>query len=164
MEIKDLKDLKDKVATPGDAAAAGLGYALGYAADVFLFPLGVPPGTVAAVSSVGTWGVKKAVDAFRAWRKRKKDDRDSETDDKNLKRKIGELQDVLKRRLNRTNIKKEESDFLKDLRTTLQQRVELWEDKLMEDDELEETISEIKRDIRDYALQRAEFFEPSSHA
>jgi hypothetical protein len=54
---------KGAATTRGDVGAAGLGYAIGFAVDVFLFPLGVPPGTTAGVFAVGAVGLKNAVQA-----------------------------------------------------------------------------------------------------
>lgn len=60
------------LATRGDVAAAGLGFAVGFAVDVFLFPLGNPPGTVAGVSAVACVGAKNLLQgAWRAYRKPK---------------------------------------------------------------------------------------------
>lgn len=52
----------------GDIAAGAIGYATGFAVDVFLFPLGVPPGTTAGVFAVGAVGLKNAVQAWRSSR------------------------------------------------------------------------------------------------
>jgi hypothetical protein len=54
------KDLKDKITGPGDAAAFLLGFTAGFAVDVLLFPLGLPPGTVGGVAGTGALGAKKA--------------------------------------------------------------------------------------------------------
>ena len=55
--------------TRGDLAAAAVGYAVGFAVDVFLFPTGVPPGTTAGVFAVGSVGLKNsaqgAVERFK---------------------------------------------------------------------------------------------------
>ena len=50
----DPKEWFPKWATRSDLAAAAVGYATGFAVDVFYFPDGVPPGTTAGVFAVGT--------------------------------------------------------------------------------------------------------------
>src|ERR1044072_525715 len=59
MEIADLK-----LATRGDVAAFGLGYAAGFAIDNYFFPGGLTSGVVAAVSATGAVGFKNFVHAI----------------------------------------------------------------------------------------------------
>lgn len=60
----EVKDLWGKLSTAGDVAVAAIGYAAGFTIDNYYFGGGLPPGTVAAVASVGAVGVKKAFDAI----------------------------------------------------------------------------------------------------
>ena len=62
----DIKDLLNKIATPGDAAAAGIGFVVGLPVDFFLFHMAVPPGVVSAYTAVGAFSLKKGADAFFA--------------------------------------------------------------------------------------------------
>ena len=59
----DAKELLEKIATPGDAAAAGIGFAFGLPIDYFFLYMGVPPGTVSGYSAVAAWSLKKTVEA-----------------------------------------------------------------------------------------------------
>lgn len=56
----DPKEWIPKWATRGDLAAAAVGYAVGFAVDVFYYPDGVSPGTTAGVFAVGAVGLKNA--------------------------------------------------------------------------------------------------------
>jgi hypothetical protein len=70
----DLPQLLKMIATPGDLAAVLLGYVAGFAVDVNLFPLGIPPGTTALLSAAGTLGAKKGVQASIQARRRAEPD------------------------------------------------------------------------------------------
>ena len=59
-----------KTATRGDTAAAFIGYATGFVVDVFLFPLGIPPGTTAGVFMIGAVGVKNLIQISLGFRKK----------------------------------------------------------------------------------------------
>lgn len=50
--------------TRSDAAAAAVGYAIGFAIDIFLFPAGVPPGTTAGVFAVAAVGAKNTAESI----------------------------------------------------------------------------------------------------
>jgi hypothetical protein len=77
-----LDNLRPKISTRGDVAAASLGFAIGFAVDVFLFPLGVPPGTTAGACATGALGLKNAAQAAmterRDARKRAEDEKTAE--------------------------------------------------------------------------------------
>ncbi len=60
----DINQLLNKIATPGDVAAAGIGFVLGLPLDYFLLHLAVPPGVVSGYSALGLFSLKKAADAF----------------------------------------------------------------------------------------------------
>lgn len=60
----DINQLLNKIATPGDVAAAGIGFVLGLPIDFFLLHLAVPPGVVSGYSALGLFSLKKAADAF----------------------------------------------------------------------------------------------------
>jgi hypothetical protein len=62
----------------GDIAAGAIGYATGFAVDVFLFPLGVPPGTTASIFAVGAIGLKNAFQVARSSRRPKVDPQELE--------------------------------------------------------------------------------------
>ncbi len=62
----DIKELLNKIATPGDVAAAGIGFVLGLPVDFFLFHMAVPPGIVSGYTAVGVFSLKKGADAFLA--------------------------------------------------------------------------------------------------
>ena len=67
--------------TRGDGAAAGLGFAI----DVILFPLGLPPGTTASVFAVGAVGAKNAAHtAWEFWSQSKKAQKSDEEQDAQL--------------------------------------------------------------------------------
>lgn len=63
--MKEFTDLLKHLSSPADIGIAGVGYATGFAIDVFLFPGGVPPGTTAAVYAIGAVGVKNLAQAIR---------------------------------------------------------------------------------------------------
>jgi len=69
----EAKDLLEKIATPGDAAAAGLGFAAGLPIDYFLLGMGVPPGTVSAYSAVAVWSVKKTFESILKARRERRE-------------------------------------------------------------------------------------------
>src|SRR5687767_14495729 len=58
----DPKQIWNQVTNPGDSAAALIGYAVGFAVDLFFFPGGESAGITAAVWSVGALGLKKGAD------------------------------------------------------------------------------------------------------
>jgi hypothetical protein len=59
--------------TKGDVAAAGMGFAGGFAVDAWLLTMGIPPGTFASLSAVGCVGAKNAVQgAWDTWLGREK--------------------------------------------------------------------------------------------
>lgn len=60
------------ISTRGDIAAAGVGYAVGYAIDTYFFPGGLTGGIVAAVSATGSVGVKNFFHALWTRRRTKK--------------------------------------------------------------------------------------------
>jgi hypothetical protein len=62
--MMDLNQLLNKIATPGDVAAAGIGFVLGLPLDYFLLHMAVPPGVVSGYSALGVFSLKKAVEAF----------------------------------------------------------------------------------------------------
>lgn len=71
-----LKDLGIPLSSKGDLAAAGLGYAAGFAIDVFLFSGGVAPASTAAVFAVGAVAMKNGVvAAWESWRNHRSESR-----------------------------------------------------------------------------------------
>lgn len=58
------KDLLSKLSSRGDVGAAALGFAVGFAIDVFRFPSGIPSATTASVFAVGSVGFKNSIQAF----------------------------------------------------------------------------------------------------
>lgn len=60
----DINELLNKIATPGDVAAAGIGFVLGLPLDYFLFHMAVSPGIVSGYTAVATFSLKKVADAY----------------------------------------------------------------------------------------------------
>jgi hypothetical protein len=67
------KELLSKIATPGDAAAAGAGFAAGLPIDYFLLHMGMPPGIVSGYCAVAAYSVKKSADAYLERRRRNRE-------------------------------------------------------------------------------------------
>lgn len=59
------------ISTRGDVAAAGLGYAIGFAIDNYFFPGGLTGGIVAAITATGSVGLKNFFHAIaNSWKRR----------------------------------------------------------------------------------------------
>ncbi len=136
-----IKEFFEKVSTSGDVAATAVGYAVGFAVDVFLFPGGVPPGTVAGVSAVGALGLKKAADAVFS---RTENDKAQGTRPPDLERKANALLEFLGRMADQPNIENPQRELFKNLRRSLKQQIELWQGGILEEDEFKEQLSEIR--------------------
>lgn len=136
-----LKELLEKISTPGDVAASAIGYALGFAADVFLFPGGVTSGTVAAVSAVGALGIKKAIDARIS---RELVGGKDETVKVELEKKAKSLVNFLERAIEQPNLENHKRDLFKELRRRLRQQMDLWESGVLENDEFKDQLSEFR--------------------
>jgi hypothetical protein len=69
----DVNQLLNKIATPGDVAAAGIGFVLGLPLDYFFLHLAVPPGVVSGYSALGLFSLKKAAEALYEGAKKRRD-------------------------------------------------------------------------------------------
>jgi hypothetical protein len=68
-----IKELLEKIATPGDAAALALGFVLGAPVDYFLLHMGVPVGSVSPYTIASVFFLKKSFDiAYKNHLDRKK--------------------------------------------------------------------------------------------
>jgi hypothetical protein len=95
----DLNDFVSQLSSSADWGVIALGYAGGFAADVFYFPGGLPPGSVAGVSSIATFGLKKTIDGVLAELQRRRDRRAEENAAADTRRAVElENQAVLERR------------------------------------------------------------------
>ncbi len=63
-QINQIKEVINKISSPGDVAAALLGGAAGLAIDIFALHLGIPPGYMTFLGLSTALGGKKAVDAW----------------------------------------------------------------------------------------------------
>lgn len=114
-----------KLTTKGDIAAAGLGFALGFAVDIFLFPAGVPPGTTASVFMAGAVGLKNSAQAALESRSTKKAEQ-------NKRGELRQKAEALLRALQRAHLTQE--------RELLEQDMEFWEQEIYGDDDLKNRL------------------------
>jgi len=124
----DLKELLSSLSSPGDLAAASLGYASGFVIDVFFFPEGLGPGTVAGVTAIGTLGAKKSVEALTP-----------------------KLTSSIRNKLKRSRLEKTLSSYLQgESLTELEQRLisnrNLWKQGLLEEEEFVAELEKIRQD------------------
>ena len=137
------KDLKDKISTPGDVAAALISGTAGFAVDVFLFPAGVPPGTTALVFAGGGLGLKKGFEAWRNERKAsleaKQKQKAAEDNRKNLPHRLEKQADALGKVLAGGNTPS--------LAEQLQRSRLLWESQIQSDDEFASTLASISNEF-----------------
>lgn len=123
-----------KSGTKGDIAASGLGYAAGFAVDVFLFPLGVPPGTTAAVFAVGAVGAKNAV---QAWKAR------SQSSDRKLAKRTGEFLHLIEAERKASDTDTSRIDPIFD---SVKRDLELWKRGILSNDQFEAALDDaVKR-------------------
>jgi hypothetical protein len=110
-------EILKKIATPGDAAAAGIGFVLGLPIDYVLLHSAIPVGTISGYSAVAAWSLKKAIQGmYGEWRH-------SRTSAASLRKRADRLKDFLE-----SHTDPDESAQLATYRS-------LWESKLMTDEE-----------------------------
>lgn len=137
----DWKDLKDKISTPGDAAAALISGTAGFAVDVFLFPAGVPPGTTALVFASGGLGIKKGFDAWRNDRKAKREAHEKKWEEEKSKR---GLREELEKKADALG--KLLAGSTSPLAEQLRKSRLLWESKIASDEDFSTAIGNISRE------------------
>lgn len=149
----DPSSLIKEITSPGDVAAAALGYAAGFAADIFLFPGGVTAGVTAGVWAVGAIGIKKFVESALGLRK---------SGTRSLKDTARALDTFIKNRLNHQGLEKENEEEFLALRKVVKERTELWEAGLLDDEEFEYDLSRWRRDLLQSTLNKATFIQDKS--
>ncbi len=120
---KDILDVFS--ASPGDTAAGLVGYAAGFAADVFFFAGGVEPGTTAGVSAAAAIGAKRSVESLLGIR--------------SSKRQIDKKARVVLKHLGK---KARESAEAKSIADEFEHDYLMWKDNLYDDEVLVQRINE----------------------
>jgi hypothetical protein len=133
------KDILPKLSSRGDVGAAALGFATGFAVDVFLFPGGVPPGTTASVFAVGAAGLKNSVQAFIQTRKSRKS---SEARKEHLR--------AAAEALERFVTEQSYPEWVIEIKSSRA----LWDKEVLEDSDFEDILETIKRRLRKKHLER----------
>lgn len=144
----------DGVKTKGDVAAATLGFAAGFTVDVFLFPLGVPPGTTASVFAVAAVGAKNAVQSIVEARK------NNEETAYSMMREGNDAENAARKR--RQSLENKAHALMKHAvergnataRTKVLEDFSLWEDELITDEDFSSSLKNIVSEIRDAQTQR----------
>ncbi|HXM41555.1 MAG TPA: hypothetical protein VN924_09900 [Bryobacteraceae bacterium] len=144
----DAKELLEKIATPGDAAAAGIGFVVGLPIDYFLLHMGVPPGTVSGYTAVAGWSLKKPIDAGLKSRRNRRESLGAEERARNDAKSEEEAKRLTQEE--RRHQLSEQSENLvrylteegrQDLLDPFTTRLKLWRYKLLDDESFERAIS-----------------------
>lgn len=135
----DAKELLSKIATPGDAAAAGIGFAAGLPLDYFLLHMGVPPGIVSGYCAVGAYSLKKSADAFLESRKKRKEARHQEL---SVEKERDTARKELEERYEGLYVYLKEENRL-ELLELLKKRRKQWEHKILSDQAFDASLKQI---------------------
>ena len=121
----DPKEWLPKWTTRSDLAAAAVGYATGFAVDIFYFPAGV--------FAIGTVGLKNSVQtAIEAYREKRREQQNH--------RALEERATVLYQTLTEEELEEPAGKLARDLH--------LWRKGILEDDDLQTILDEVIRDYR----------------
>jgi hypothetical protein len=132
-------NLLKHIASPGDAAAAGIGFSIGLPIDYFLFHMGVPPGTVSGYSAVAVWSLKKTLDAWLGTKqKRKEAVIAAELASQNFQQRREELERRSQKPLRYLEAKDSSRSLL-----ILKKSLELWELRILEDIAFEKSLDDL---------------------
>jgi hypothetical protein len=157
----DIKDLLNKIATPGDAAAAGIGFVLGLPVDFFLLHMAVPPGVVSAYTAIGAFSLKKGADAYiaslrqsrAAWRERLEREREAKELSESKEKEAKELHEKLSSKRWRL-----ESFFEKENPETAKLIEELYDmrtSEIISDEELDRSLKQVIEKYRHHRFLKA---------
>lgn len=135
----DSKDLLSKLSSRGDIGAAALGFALGFAVDVFWFPEGMPSATAASVFAVGAVGVKNSMQAFL---EAQKPAREKKQRSEKLKRIAESLRDFAR------------EGGHSELDSEISVSRELWDKGILDDSDFSEALESAKGQLRDAYLSK----------
>jgi len=142
--------------TKGDVAAAGMGFAGGFAVDAWLLTMGIPPGTFASLSAVGCVSAKNAVQgAWDTWlgREKQKSEREEQEHERKKQRaRLNRKAEACSERLQRTFHYYDQTLGQGERRREhnwgrLQRDRSDWGNGILSDDEFEQTLDEIEQTL-----------------
>src|SRR5215217_6264053 len=138
MAYKEIKEVLKK-GTKGDIAAVTLGFSAGFLADLFLLPVGVPPGTIGGITATTVYGIKKSAEAtMDTWRKRKEAknqryiaERESHILEEKLETKAKSLLEIL------------DQESMPELSRRLKSELQLWQKEIIDNTEFDNFLKEL---------------------
>lgn len=128
----EAKELLSKIATRGDAAAAGIGFVLGLPIDYLLLHAAIPPGVASGYSAVAVWSLKNAIQSAFGAQKKARTEHDQRKRRETSKGSLEERANRLKQFLEKQN---NEEDL-----DTLERYRDLWDMKLISDADFESCL------------------------